>query len=172
MNLYEMAIPSFERALRVLQGLLDKAEAHFEAGPRDVAELPALRLAPDMNPFSFQVETAISNAMGATARLRGQPPPRQEPLENLADMRRALGGALGALRALKPGDLEGAEAREIVLPSPKGARHFQGLDYVRSLALPNVHFHVAIAYALLRANGVELGKRDFLGELPPRRATA
>ena len=71
--------------------------------------------------------------------------------------------------ALSPGDFEGAEQREIILPSPKGTRHFPALDYVLNLALPNVQFHTTIVFALLRAEGLDIGKRDFLGELPPRR---
>jgi len=77
---------------------------------------------------------------------------------------------MAGLDTLSPRDFEGAEDREIVLPSPKGARHFPAVDYVLNLALPNVHFHTTIAYALLRADGLDIGKRDFLGELPARRA--
>lgn len=170
-SLYAFALPSFRRALGVLLTLLDKAEAHFVTQGRDIAELAGLRLAADMNPFPFQIEAAI-NTVAAAARLRGLPAPRVGGLSTLADMRHALTEALAALDALTPQDFEGAETREIVLPSPKGARQFDGLDYLRSLALPNVHFHVAIAYALLRAEGLDLGKRDFLGPLPPRMAPA
>lgn len=171
-SLYAFALPSFRRALGVLLTLLDKAEAHFATQDRDIAELSGLRLAADMSPFPFQIEAAINNTVGAAARLRGLSAPRAEGLSTLADMRHALTEALAALDALAPQDFEGAETREIVLPSPKGARQFDGLDYLRSLALPNVHFHVAIAYALLRAEGLDLGKRDFLGPLPPRMAPA
>ncbi len=171
-NLYEIAVPGFRRRLGVLAHLLDKAEAHFRVRGRDLAELTTLRLAPDMNPFPFQIEAAINNTVGAAARLRGLPAPRVEGLATLADMRRAVTDALETLDGLEPDDFEGSETREIVLPSPKGARHFQGFDYLLTLALPNLHFHTAIAYALQRAEGVEIGKRDFLGELPPRRPPA
>lgn len=167
-SVYDFAAPSLRRPLRVLLGLLDKAQAHFEAQGRSLDDLAGLRLAPDMNPFPFQIEAAINNAVGGAARLRGLPAPRVEGLATLADMRRALGEALAGLEALEPHAFEDAEAREIVLPSPKGARRFEGLEYLVKLVLPNLHFHTAIAYALLRAQGVELGKRDFLGELPPR----
>lgn len=170
--LHDLAAPGFRRPLHVLLQLIDKAEAHFEARNRDIGELANLRVAPDMNPFPFQIEAAINNAVGAAARLRGQPVVRVEGLTTVDDMRRALKGALAALDAIEPHEFKGAEIREIVLPNPKGARHLAGLDYVTQMALPNVQFHTAIAYALLRAEGVELGKRDFLGKLPPRHAPA
>lgn len=171
-SLHDWAIPSFRRALRALLGLLDKAEKHFAAQGRDLDDLAMLRLAPDMKPFPFQIEAAVDNAVGASARLRGLAVPQVGRLATLADMRRALDEALAGLDALEPQQFEGAETREIVLPNPKGARHFEGLDYVLRLALPNVHFHAAIAYALLRAEGVDIGKRDYLGDLPPRRPPA
>lgn len=170
LSLYGLLKPSLMQALLVLLKLLDKAEAHFQADDRDLAELADLRLAPDMNPLPFQIEAAVNNALGAAARLQGLPAPRVEGLATVADMRRALTEALAELESLGPEAFEGAENHKIVLPSPKGARHFDGLDYVVRLVLPNVHFHTAIAYALLRTEGLDIGKRDFLGELPPRRA--
>jgi len=171
-NLFDLSVVRFQRALHVLLGLLEKAEAHFEAaGPGEgLSGLAELRLAPDMNPLPFQVQAAINNALGATRRLRGLPPDDLAGLATLEDMRRALGQALQELGALAPADFEGAGEREIILPSPKGDRHFPAPDYVLNLALPNVLFHTAMAYALLRSAGVDIGKRDFLGPLPPRRA--
>jgi hypothetical protein len=172
MSLYELAVPSFQRSLRVLLSLLDKAEAHFLEEGRDTSEFAALRLAPTMHPFPFQIEAAINNALGASARLRGVPAPRVEGLVTLSDMREALAAAIAELETLEPHEFDGAETREIVLQSPKGARHFEGLDYLLRLALPNVHFHTAIAYALVRKEGADIGKRDFLGDLPARRSPA
>jgi len=172
MNLYELAVPSFQRSLRVLLSLLDKAEEHFREVGRDTVEFAALRLAPTMHPFPFQIEAAINNALGASARLRGVPAPRVEGLVTLSDMREALAAAIAELETLEPHEFDGAETREIVLQSPKGARHFEGLDYLLRLALPNVHFHTAIAYALVRKEGADIGKRDFLGDLPARRSPA
>ena len=147
-------------------------EAHFEAARpgEGLSGLAELRLAPDMNPLPFQVQAAINNALGATRRLRGLPPDDLAGLSTLEDMRQALDQALQELGTLAPADFEGAGEREIILPSPKGARHFPAPDYVLNLALPNVLFHTAMAYALLRMAGVDIGKRDFLGPLPPRRA--
>ena len=171
-NLFDLTVPRFQRALHVLLALLEKAEAHFEAaGPGEgLSGLSDLRLAPDLNPLPFQVQAAINNALGATRRLRGLPPDDLAGLSTLEDMRQALDQALQELCTLAPADFDGAGEREIILPSPKGARHFQAPDYVLNLALPNVLFHTAMAYALLRMVGVDIGKRDFLGPLPPRRA--
>jgi hypothetical protein len=171
-NLFDLTVPRFQRALHVLLALLEKAEAHFEAaGPGEgLSGLADLRLAPDMNPLPFQVQAAINNALGATRRLRGLPPDDLAGLSTLEDMRQALDQALQELCTLAPADFDGAGEREIILPSPKGARHFPAPDYVLNLALPNVLYHTAMAYALLRMAGVDIGKRDFLGPLPPRRA--
>ena len=168
MQFHDLAAPRFLNSLRVLSRLLDKAEAHFRAEGRDLAELSSLRLAPDMQAFPFQIEAVINNTVGAAARLRGVPPPPPERLATVAQMRRALAEAVAALETVAPSDLVGAATREIVLPSPKGDRRMSGLDYLMRLALPNVHFHTAIAYALLRREGLDIGKRDFLGDLPPR----
>jgi hypothetical protein len=168
-TLFELTVPRFRRALGVIVHLLDRAEAHFRDEGRNVSDLAGLRLAPDMNPFFVQIASAIDNAVGATARLRGLPHAQVSGLATLGDVRAALDRALAALSALSPGDFEGAEQREIILPSPKGTRHFPALDYVLNLALPNVQFHTTIVFALLRAEGLDIGKRDFLGELPPRR---
>ncbi|WP_397419969.1 DUF1993 family protein [Phenylobacterium sp.] len=170
-SLFDLTVPRFQRALGVLLGLLGKAEGHFESATagRGVAVLGDLRLAPDMNPFPFQIASAIDNAVGATRRLRGLAPDDVARLSTLEDMRGALNRALGELAVLTPADFEGAADREIVLPNPKGARHLPAPDYVLNLALPNVLFHTSMAYALLRAAGVDIGKRDFLGPLPPRR---
>ncbi|MFN9847803.1 MAG: DUF1993 family protein [Alphaproteobacteria bacterium] len=168
-TLFELTVPRFRRALGVIVHLLDRAEAHFRDEGRNVSDLAGLRLAPDMNPFFVQIASALDNSVGATALLRGLPHAPVSGLTTLADVRAALARALAELSTLAPGDFEGAEDREIVLPSPKGARHFPALDYVLNLALPNVQFHTTIVYALLRAEGLDIGKRDFLGELPPRR---
>jgi len=169
-TIFELTVPRFRRALGVIAHLLDRAEAQFLAEGRNVSDLAGLRLVPDMNPLPAQIASALDNSVGAAARLRGLPHLPVPGLATLEDVRAALARALAELDALTPGDFEGAEDREIILPSPKGARHFPALDYVLNLALPNVQFHTAIVYALLRAEGLDIGKRDFLGDLPPRQA--
>lgn len=169
-TLFELTVPRFRRALGVIVHLLDRAEAQFRAAGRDVSDLAELRLAPDMNPLPGQIASAIDNAVGAAARLRGLAHAPEAGPETLDDVRNALVRALAGLDELAPSDFDGAEDREIVLPSPKGARRFPAVEYALNLALPNVQFHTAIVYALLRAEGLDIGKRDFLGDLPPRRA--
>jgi len=172
MTLYDLTIPSFLQSLRVLVRLLEKAHAHFAIEGRDIAELAALRLAPDMKPFPFHIQAAIDNAVGAAARLRGRPAVDIEGPITLLELHNALAAAIAELESLGAHEFDGSETREIVLPSPKGARRFEGLDYVLRLVLPNVHFHCAIAYALLRREGVDIGKRDYLGDLPAREPAA
>ena len=168
-TLLELTVPRFRRALGVITHLLDRAEAQFRAEGRNVSDLAGLRLASDMNPLPAQIASALDNSVGAATRLRGLPHSPVTGLATLDDVRGALALAIAELDALTPGDFEGAEDREIVLPSAKGARHFPAVDYVLNLALPNVQFHTAIVYALLRAEGLDIGKRDFLGALPARR---
>ena len=168
LGLYDILVPTLRRSFIVLGRLVDEAERHFEASGIDAATIVALRLAPDMKPFPFQVEAAINNGLGAIARLAGEPPSPIEGLRTFSEMRIALAATLHALEAVTPEALVGAEAREIVLPNAKGARRFAAADYLLMLVLPNVHFHTSIAYALLRTTGLEIGKRDFLGDLPPR----
>lgn len=167
-TMFELTVPRFRRALGVITHLLERAEAQFRAVGREASDLAELRLAPDMNPLSGQIASAIDNAVGAAARLRGLPHLPVEGLVTMEEVRAGLARALAELDVLTPVDFEGAEGREIVLPSAKGARHFPAIDYVLNLALPNVQFHTAMVYALLRAEGVDIGKRDFLGELPRR----
>lgn len=165
-TIFELTVPRFRRALGVIVHLLDRAEAQFRAKGRNGSDLAGLRLAPDMNPLPAQIVSALDNSVGAAARLRGLPHLPVTGLATLEDVRAALARALAELDALMPGHFEGAEDREIILPSPKGARHFPAFCYVLNLALPNVQFHTAIFYALLRAEGLDIDKRDFLDEIP------
>lgn len=169
LTIYDISVPVFRQTLRALIGLLKKAQAHCDAEGVDPRILIDARLAPDMQPFAFQLAAVLNNSIGALARLRGAPVERAESLETLAAMIEALADALADLEAVAPSDLEGAESREIVLPNPKGARHFNGRAYLLTLALPNFFFHATTVYDILRAQGLNIGKRDFLGELPPRR---
>lgn len=172
LEIYDVSAPVFRRTLRALLALTAKAQDHCAARGIDPSDLLAARLAPDMNPLSFQFAAAINNSVGALARLRGLPARHAETHASLEAIARALAEAVAELEALTPADLAGAAEREIVLPHPRGDRVFTGQAYLLSLALPGFFFHAATAYDLLRHQGLEIGKRDFLGELPPRRPPA
>lgn len=169
LEMYDVTVPVFRRTLKALIALMAKAEDHCRAQGLDARGLADARLAPDMHGLGFQIASVINNSVGAVARLRGLPAPRAEAFDSLGAMSRAMAEAVENLGELAPADLDGSQGREVVLPHAKGDRHFSGQGYLLSLALPNFFFHAATAYDILRNQGVEIGKRDFLGELPPRR---
>jgi len=169
--MYDVTVPVFRQTLTALDGVLDRAIAHCEDAGRDPQALIGARLAADMQPFAFQIAALLNNSVGAVARLRGLPSSRPDLLGDFCAMKAALADAIAALDAVAPADLEGSNTREVVLPNPRGDRAFTGQGYLLMLALPNFFFHAATAYDILRAQGVNLGKRDFLGPLPARRAS-
>lgn len=170
--LYDITVPVFRQTMTALDGVLDRAAAHCEARRIDPRTLVEARLIADMQPFAFHIAAVLNNSVGALERLRGGRYVASEALGDFPAMKAALAEAIASLAALSHADLDDADGREIVLPNPRGDRVFRGRDYLLTLALPNFFFHAATAYGVLRAQGVELGKRDFLGPLPPRRPPA
>jgi uncharacterized protein len=163
-SLYDISIPVFTLTLNNLAAILDKAASHAEAKKVDPRALPSERLIIDMLPLSAQIQIACDTAKGAAARLAGMPVPKHEDTEStIAELKARISKTLDFIKTVKPEQLQGAEAREIVLKFPQNTLEFTGLSYLTSFVLPNFFFHVTIAYALLRKNGVDLGKRDFLG---------
>jgi hypothetical protein len=149
--------------LKNLSAILTKAENHAKAKDIDPATLLNARLAPDMFPLTRQVQIATDHAKGAVARLTGHQVEAIEDTEvTFADLQARIKRVLAIVEGYKPEEYDGAEAREITIKIPNSELKFSGLDYVNQWALPNFYFHVTTAYAILRANGVELGKRDFL----------
>jgi len=164
-QLYDVSIPVLARGLTNLNGLLEKAAAHAAAKKFDAVGLLQARLAPDMFPFVRQVQVVCDSAKGAASRLAGVENPRHEDHEaNFAELQARVAKTLEFVNSCTAAQLEGAETREIVLSFPTHSLKFTGLSYLTSFALPNFYFHLTTAYDLLRANGVELGKRDFLGQ--------
>lgn len=170
--MYDITVPVFRQTLTALGGALDRAIAHCGSRGFDPQTLVGARLIADMEPFAFQIAAVLNNSIGAVARLRGAASARAKVLGDLVAMKAALADAVTSLAGVVAADLEGAEAREIILPNPRGDRCFTGQGYLLTLALPNFFFHAATGYDILRAQGVDLGKRDFLGPLPPRRPPA
>jgi hypothetical protein len=163
-SMYDVSIPIFTLSLNNLAAILDKAATHAEAKKVDSKALPAARLIVDMLPLSAQVQFACDNAKGAAARLAGVEIPKHEDMEStIPELKARVAKTLEYIKSIKPEQLQGAEARDIELKFPTGALKFTGLNYLTNFALPNFFFHMTMAYALLRKNGVELGKRDFLG---------
>jgi hypothetical protein len=166
LSLYDVSIPIFTLTLSNLSAILDKAALHEEAKKVDAKVLPAARLIADMLPLSSQIQIACDTAKGAAARLSGAEIPKHEDTEaTLAELKARIAKTLDFLKSLKPEKFQGAETREIVLQFPQNTLKFNGVNYLTNFVLPNFFFHVTIAYALLRKNGVEVGKRDFLGPI-------
>jgi len=165
-SLYNFSVPVFALALTNLSKQVDKAIAYAETKKIDGATFGATRLIVDMLPFAAQVQISCDNAKGAVARLAGVEPPKHEDSEkNLVELKSRIAKTLDYINTLKPEQFNGAETREVVLKFPNMTLKFNGLDYITKFALPNFYFHATMAYAILRKNGVELGKGDFLGNI-------
>ena len=163
-SMYDVSIPIFVLSLNNLAAILDKAATHAEAKKVDPKALPATRLIVDMLPLSAQIQIACDTAKGAAARLAGAEIPKHEDTEStIAELKARVSKTLDFIKSIKPQQLQGAETRDIELKFPSGTLKFTGLTYLTNFVLPNFFFHMTMAYALLRKNGVELGKRDFLG---------
>ena len=163
-SLYDFTVPLFARALANLSNQIDKAAAHVEQKKFDAAQLVSARLIAGMLPFSAQVQIACDTAKGAVARLAGIDPPKHEDNEQtFAELKARIAKTLDFINSVKSEQFAGAETREVVLKFPSITLHFNGQDYAAKFALPNFYFHATTAYDILRKNGVDLGKGDFLG---------
>ncbi len=165
LSLYQMSVPGFERSLTAFLAILDKAEAHAKARQFDPTNYLGLRLAPDMFPFVRQVQTFCDNAKNASSRLAGVAAPAFEDKEaTFAELRDRIIRTLDYLKTLDAKAIDGGAEREIVFPiGPVNKAKMQGANYLVHFVLPNFYFHLTTAYDILRASGVEIGKRDFRG---------
>jgi hypothetical protein len=165
-SMYEASIPTFLHTLRNLKTFLEKGVAHAEARKYDPNLLAATRLTADMLPLTRQIQIASDAAKGAAARLTGVDPPKFEDNEaTLAELIARVDKTIDYLQGFKPEQFEGAEDRTITIPTRQQTFTFPGLIFLRHWAIPNFFFHVTTAYDLLRQNGVELGKADYLGRV-------
>jgi hypothetical protein len=164
--MYEASIPTFLHTLRSLKAILEKGAAHAEAKKFDPGVLATSRLFPDMLPLTRQIQIASDAAKGAAARLAAVDPPKYEDNETtFADLIARVDKTIDYLQSFKPEQLEGSAGRTVTVQTPRQAFQFPGLVFLRHWALPNFFFHVTTAYNILRHNGVELGKADFLGRV-------
>jgi len=164
LTMYEASIPVFTRALGNLANLLDKAEAHAKGLNFDPAQFVEARLIADMDPFRAQIQRASDSAKGCAARLAGVDIPSFPDTEKtFPELRERITKTVDFLNTIKPADLDGSADREVILKMRRGPVTFTGRSYLFNFALPNFFFHVTTAYALLRKNGVQVGKLDYLG---------
>ena len=163
-SMYSVSVPLFQRSLTALGKVLEKGAAFAEARQIDPSVLLQSRLAPDMFPLVRQVQSASDAAKGAAARLAGVENPKFADEETtFPQLQDRIARTLGFLGGFTPAQIDGSEARDVVLKFRTGDVHFTGQSYLIGFAIPNFLFHCTTAYAILRHNGVDVGKRDFLG---------
>ena len=167
-SMCQSSAPVFIRMLKNLSAILDKAQAHADAKKFDSAVYLQARLAPDMRPLAKQMQIACDAAKGCMARLAGVEIPKHPDTEQtLAELKARIATVTDYVKSFKPEQIDGTEAKEIVLklgPQQDLILNFTGLAFLQAFSMGNFYFHVTTAYALLRQQGVALGKMDYLGQ--------
>jgi hypothetical protein len=164
LSMFEASAPRFAHMLRNLDAILAKAQAYAAAKKIDPAVLLSARLFPDMFPFVKQVQIATDHAKGAVARLAGVEVPRFDDAEqSFEELRARVAKTIAFVESFSPGQIDGSEERQIALKVGGQDMAFKGMPYLLGFAIPNFHFHLVTAYNILRHNGLEIGKRDFIG---------
>lgn len=163
-SMYEASAPRFVNMLRNLSAILARAEAHAAARKIAPEVLLSARLFPDMFPLSKQVQIACDHAKGAVARLAGvEVPGFADNEQSFAELQERIARTIAFVESVDAAQVNGSEARDIALSIGGQQLQFQGMQYLLGFALPNFHFHLVTAYNILRHNGVDIGKRDFIG---------
>jgi hypothetical protein len=165
-SMYQLSIPVFTRSLNNLSAILAKAATHAEAKKIDPSVFINARLAPDMFALARQVQIASDSVKGCAARLAGVEIPSYEDTETtFAELQARIAKTLAFLQSIDEEKVNGSEDRTVTIKLRGNDVPFQGLPYLMGFVLPNLHFHMTTAYAILRHNGVELGKMDYLGSV-------
>jgi uncharacterized protein len=165
-TMYQASVPVIVQLLGGLNGVLDKASAHTAAKKWDPSVVLNMRLYPDMFTLARQVRQACEQAM-APARVAGVELPKNPDIDNSFDeMKARIGRTLDLLKSLKPAQLDGQEDKTVTIPMGGQPRDFKAQNYLYHFAFPNIYFHITTAYNILRHLGVEIGKRDFMGQMP------
>ena len=165
-SMYKASVPVFVKGLTNLKAILEKAAAHAQAKKIDETVFAGARLFPDMLPLTGQIQIATDFARGTTARLAGVEMPKWEDNEKtLAELIARVDRTLEYVKPFAASQIDGTEGKEITRTLRGEPRTFTGQNYLLQFALPNFYFHSTTAYALLRHNGVAIGKMDFLGTL-------
>ena len=164
-SMYQASVPRFVNILNNLTGILDKAQAHIDAKKIDVSALTTYRLFPDMLPMTTQVLIACDAAKGVVARLAGIEIPVYEDTEKtLGELKARIAKTIDFIQSVTPAQIDGTEDKDIVTKRGDKETHYKGMQFLLGHALPNFYFHVTTTYNILRHNGIEIGKRDFLGK--------
>jgi uncharacterized protein len=167
-SMYQASVPSFVHSLGALSAVLDKAEAYCTAKKIDPAVMLGQRLIADMLPLSRQVQIACDFAKGGSARLAGVDVPSWPDEEKtFAELKARIKKTMEYAQSFKAGQIDGSEARAMQSIKIGGQpAKIAGQPYLNHFVLPNFYFHITTAYAILRANGVDVGKRDYMGAVP------
>ncbi len=163
-SMYQISIPVFTRVLNNLSAILNKAAAHAEAKKIDPSVFINSRLAPDMFPLARQIQIATDAVKGCAARLAGIEIPSFPDTEtSFPELQERIAKTVAFLNSVTEAQLEGSDSKTVTLKVRGNDVELKGLAYLNGFVLPNLYFHVTTAYAILRHNGVELGKGDYLG---------
>jgi hypothetical protein len=165
MSFYDSTIPLFINILGALNGLLNKAEAHCKAKNINPEVMLGMRLYPDMLPLTKQFQLATDFAGKSAARLAHvEVPTTPDTEKTFEELRQRIAKTIDYLKAFRPAQFDGADAKEVTFPvGPTNTMTVKGQEYINRSVFPNFFFHAATAHGILRHNGVEIGKRDFLG---------
>lgn len=165
-SMYQASVPVFVRGLSSLKTVLTKGAAHAAAKKIDESVFLNARLYPDMLPFARQIHIATDFARGTVSRLAGSEPPKWEDNETtFAQLIARVDRAIEAVKSYSAAQIDGSEERGVTRPVRGEPKTFTGLNYLLQYSMPNFYFHTTTAYAILRSNGVEVGKGDFIGAL-------
>ncbi len=162
--MYQASVPRLANILGNLSNILEKAQAHIDARKIDVSVLMDYRLFPDMFPFSKQVQIACDKSRSVVARLAGMDVPfYKDDEKTLTELKLRIRKTIAFIQSVSPEQIDGTEDKEIVLPVAGKETRYKGMQLLLGHSMPNVYFHATTAYNVLRHIGVEIGKRDFLG---------
>lgn len=166
LSMYQASIPTFIRGLENLSAILTKAAAYAEAKKIDPAVLINARLYPDMFPLSRQVQITTDGVKGCAARLAGIEVPSYPDTETtFPELQARIAKTIAFLQSVKPAQIDGSENRLVTLKVGGKELTFEGQPYLLTFVIPNFYFHITVAYSILRHNGLDIGKKDFLGNI-------
>ena len=163
-SMYQASAPRFVNTLKNLSAILDKAQAYADTKKIDPTVLTSYRLYPDMFTMARQVQVACDTAKGAVARLAGVEVPKHEDTERtLAELKARIAKTIEFIGTIKPAQIDGSEDKDIALKLGRQEVKFKGMQYLLGFAHPNFYFHATTAYDILRHNGLDIGKQDYIG---------
>ena len=166
LSMYQASVPRIVNMLTNLDHLLDKALVHIESKKWNEAALTQFRLYPDMLPLTRQVQIACDTAKGVVAKLAGVDVPAYEDNEiSFADLKQRIAKTMAFVNGFSAAHIDGSEDKDIVTKRGDVETHYKGMQFLLNHAMPNIYFHVTTVYAMFRHNGVEIGKRDYLGKI-------